>query len=186
MKDTSIEKADFRKKIAALKKTFTLEELRRRSEEALSVLEITGVFQEAKNIFIYNNLADEVQTTYFIRRWSDTKNFYLPVVDDDDIVFRAYSPSMSYNKSSYGIEEPLGENFIAYNKVDLVVVPGLAFDRKMNRLGRGKGFYDRFLENIVAPKVGICFDFQLFDKIPSHTHDIQMDYIVSENELIWK
>lgn len=186
MKETSIEKAEFRKKIATLKKSFTSEDLLSRSEEILSVLEITGVFQDAKNVFIYNSLADEVQTIDFINRWSESKNFYLPVVDDGDMVFRAYSSSITYNKSSYGIEEPLGENFTAYNKVDLVIVPGIAFDRKMNRLGRGKGFYDRFLGKIKAPKVGICFDFQLFDKIPVDKHDIEMDYVVSENELIWK
>jgi 5-formyltetrahydrofolate cyclo-ligase len=65
-------------------------------------------------------------------------------------------------------------------------VPGIAFDRKMNRLGRGKGYYDRFLSKISAPKIGICFDFQLLDKIPAESTDIKMDYIVSENELIWK
>ena len=81
--------------------------------------------------------------------------------------------------------EPVGENFMNYNKVDLIIIPGVAFDRKKNRMGRGKGYYDRFLSKMKAPKMGICFEFQLFDDIPNDENDVKMDYIVSENELIW-
>lgn len=61
----------------------------------------------------------------------------------------------------------------------------MAFDRKMNRMGRGKAYYDRFLPKVKVPKLGICFEFQLFDEIPADRNDVKMDYIVSENELIW-
>ena len=180
------EKEQLRKEIFLHKKGHTSEDLYNRSEEVLSVLEITGAFQEAKTIFIYNSLEDEVQTYDFIHKWDNEKDFYLPVVTGDDIVFRACGLSTSFKQSSYGIMEPVGENFTQYNKVDLIIVPGVAFDRKMNRMGRGKGFYDRFLPKTSAPKMGICFDFQLFDTIPSGTDDVKMDFIVSENELIWK
>lgn len=186
MKNISQEKARLRKEIFSVKKKFSTDELHNRSEEVLSVLEITGVFQEASTIFIYNSLGDEVQTLDFIRRWADKKSFYLPVVVNDDIVFRAYTSAEDFQQSAYGIPEPVGKDFTDFAKVDLIIVPGVAFDRKMNRMGRGKGFYDRFLPKISAPKVGICFDFQLFDKIPFEPADIKMDYIVSENELIWK
>lgn len=186
MKNLSKEKDHIRKEISSRKKRYSPEELYNRSEEALSVLEITGIFQDAKTVFIYNSLSDEIQTLDFIHRWKDKKNFYLPVVVKDDIVFRAYTSSTEFQQSSFNIFEPMGTDFTELGKIDMVVVPGIAFDRKLNRLGRGKGYYDRFLAKISAPKIGICFDFQLFDEIPAESTDIKMDYIVSENELIWK
>lgn len=186
MKNIIQEKIKVRKEISILKKKYNSAELYNRSEEVLSVLEITGVFQEAKTTFIYNSLNDEVQTSDFIRRWSDKKDFYLPVIIGDDIVFRKYTPSTDFQKSALGVLEPVGDNFTDFNRVDLIIVPGVAFDRKMNRLGRGKGYYDRFLSKLSAPKAGICFDFQLFDNIPNEPNDIKMDYIISENELIWE
>ena len=174
-----------RKEVSSLKKGYIQDDLYNRSLEVLSVLEITGVFQDAKTILIYNSLQDEVQTRDFIQKWNGTKDFYLPVIEDDEIVFRKYTPSIEYEQSSIGVMEPIGENFTNYNKVDLIIIPGVAFDRKKNRMGRGKGYYDRFLSKIKAPKMGICFEFQLFDDIPNDEGDVKMDYIVSENELVW-
>ncbi|GAB6011349.1 5-formyltetrahydrofolate cyclo-ligase [Viscerimonas tarda] len=174
-----------RQEIAALKKNYPLACLQEKSEEVFSVLEITGIFQSATTLFIYNSLKDEVSTPAFIARWCNEKNFFLPVVSGSNLIFRAYNANENYETSALGVKEPAGTDFTDYNKIDLVIVPGLAFDRKMNRLGRGKGYYDRFLAKIKAPKIGVCFDFQLLDTIPSDNHDIKMDMIVSENELIW-
>jgi len=178
-------KDQLRKKISSLKKEYSPEDLDIRSQEVLSVLEITGAFQDAKTIFIYNNLQDEVQTFGFIQKWSDKKNFYLPAVVGNDIAFRKYISSVKFEQSPLGIMEPEGDDFIEYKKVDLIIVPGVAFDRNKNRLGRGRGYYDRFLSKLKSPKIGICFEFQLLDNIPNDENDIKMDYIVSENELIW-
>ncbi len=138
------EKVKLRKEIYSLKKRYSQEVILAHSQEVLSVLELTGVFQEAKTIFIYNSLRDEVQTVDFIKQWSLNKDFYLPVVVADDLVFRKYSTKTNLQESRYGVMEPVGEDFTDYKKVDLIIVPGMAFDRKKNRLGRGKGFYDRF------------------------------------------
>ncbi len=185
MKNIQQAKEKLRKDIRSLKKEYSEDELYNKSEEVLSVVEITGVFQDAKTIFFYNALGDEVQTIDFIRKWGQKKNFYLPVMSGDDLLFRHCATDSGFKQSALGIMEPEGEDFTDYRKVDLIIVPGVAFDRKMNRLGRGRGFYDRFLPAISAPKMGICFDFQLFDQIPSDGNDIKMDYIVSENDLIW-
>lgn len=179
------EKEKLRKEISLLKKKYTADELYYKSEEVLSIVEITGIFQEAKTIFIYNHLGDEVHTSDFIRKWGEQKKFYLPVVTDDNLQFRPYSPDIDFKQSALGIMEPIGEDFTDYNKVDLIIVPGMAFDRKMNRMGRGRGYYDRFLSQLKAPRMGICFDFQLFDQIPVDEKDIKMDYVVSENDFIW-
>jgi len=67
---------------------------------------------------------------------------------------------------------------------DLIVLPGLAFSRTGDRLGRGKGFYDKYLSNYRGVKIGVCFSDQLEDEIPTESHDIVLDYIVTENEII--
>lgn len=175
-----------RQDIVSLKKKYTPQDLQSMSDEVFSVLEITGNFQSAKNIFIYNSMADEVSTLSFINRWMHEKKFYLPVVEGTELVFRAYDEKQEYSVSKLGVYEPLGDDFTDYGMIDLIIVPGVAFDRKMNRLGRGKGFYDRFLPKLPkATKVGVCFDFQLLTTIPTEKDDIKMDMLVSENELIW-
>ncbi len=184
-KNIDSEKDKFRKEIAAKKRKFTQEDLLRMSEEVFSVLEITGSFQNATSIFIYNSMSDEVATQDFIKRWKHEKKFYFPAVVDDNLVFRSVADDTVYTKSKIGVNEPSGTDFVDFGKLDLVIVPGVAFDRKGNRLGRGKGYYDRFLAGIKAPKVGVCFDFQLSDQIPVSDNDVKMDIIVAENDLIW-
>ena len=174
-----------RKEISQLKKKYTPFDLQQKSEEVFSVLEITGAFAEAQNIFIYHSLSDEVSTGRFIDKWKSSKNFYVPVVTGDELVFRPCAPDEDCNISSMGIKEPRGADFTGLSLIDMIIVPGVAFDRKMNRMGRGKGYYDRFLPKLKAIKVGVCFDFQLLDSLPYNDHDVKMDMIVSENDLIW-
>ncbi|MDR1809072.1 MAG: 5-formyltetrahydrofolate cyclo-ligase [Prevotella sp.] len=178
-------KDSFRKDIAALKNRYSAADLLNMSAEVFSVLEITGVFQAAKVIFIYNSLCDEVSTQAFISKWQNKKDFCLPAVSDGKLVFRPVIPNGRYVVSELGIKEPAGADFTEFGTVDMVIVPGVAFDRNKNRLGRGGGYYDRFLPSIKAQKTGVCFDFQLFDSIPVAEHDVKMDMIVSENELVW-
>lgn len=187
MKEQNIASAKdkLRKEIAAKKQQFTSEDLLLMSEEVFSVLEITGTFRDASTIFIYNAMPDEVSTQAFVKRWMGEKNFYYPVVKGNDLVFRKVSKDLSFTQSSLGVNEPLGDDFTDFKKVDLIIVPGVAFDRSGNRLGRGKGYYDRFLPKLKAPKMGVCFDFQLYDKIAVSENDVKMDIIISENDLIW-
>ena len=70
-------------------------------------------------------------------------------------------------------------------ELDLVIVPGVAFDRKKNRLGRGKGYYDRFLEQAKNAKtIGICKSDRLFDHVPTDAHDRKMDALITETEIL--
>lgn len=178
-------KEKLRKEIATEKRKYSSEQLLKMSDEVFSVLEITGVFRDASTILIYNSMADEVSTKSFIDKWKSEKNFYLPVVKDNHLVFRKLEDNTLFEKSKIGVNEPIGDDFTNLAKVDMVIVPGTAFDRSCNRLGRGKGYYDRFLTNVKAPKVGVCFDFQLKNQIPADERDVKMDMIVGENELIW-
>lgn len=174
-------KKEIRKYIREAKAKFTKQELARMSSCVISGLEAHANFIEAKNIFVYNSMPDEVSTTEFIQRWSEKKNIFLPVVLEDDLVLRKYTSESSLELSDYGILEPQGADFTDYKSIDLVVVPGVAFDRQKHRLGRGKGYYDRILPQMPqAVKIAICFEFQIVDQIPVWENDIDMDYIISE------
>ena len=89
-------------------------------------------------------------------------------------------------QGAFGIWEPADDTAVDPSLLEWIVVPGVAFDRRMNRLGRGKGYYDRLLRQTPARKIGICYGLQLVDEIPAEPHDIQMDLIITENDIIYK
>jgi len=180
MPDIADEKRKIRTLVNSKKKEKTDTELDFSSEKILSFLESMDAFKESHNIFIYRNLPDEVRTSSFIEKWKDKKNIYLPFIKGDDIIFRKYTTDVPMATNSYGISEPVCNDFLQYDNVTLIVVPGMAFDASCNRLGRGKGYYDRLLPKLKCPKVGICFEFQFFATIPAEPHDIKMDYVVTE------
>jgi 5-formyltetrahydrofolate cyclo-ligase len=85
----------------------------------------------------------------------------------------------------FGVREPAttcGE--ISLNKFDLVLVPGIAFDRQGNRLGRGQGFYDRLLAEVSGVKCGVCYDAQLLEKIPTEPHDAKVNFILTPSRFV--
>lgn len=152
----------------------------RQSAEIVAALEAHPAFRAANTILLYHSLKDEVDTHAFIRKWSREKRILLPVVTGDDLELRLYTGPEDLTVGAYGIEEPTGARFTDYAAIDLIVVPGVAFDRDGNRLGRGKGYYDRLLPRIPsAYKIGICFPFQVVDEVPAEPFDIRMDEIIS-------
>ena len=84
----------------------------------------------------------------------------------------------------FGILEPTGEIFSDYEKIDLMIIPGVAFDRERKRIGRGRGFYDRLLAVNQNKKMGICFSCQLVESVPTEDFDVKMDFVVTPNEII--
>lgn len=177
-------KQALRNQIAAKKSTFSQAELQFFSSEVVSTLELTSLFQNATRILIYYSIPGEVETHDFINKYRENKCFILPVVKGNELALKEFSTTEEMITSSFGILEPTGDEFIDFDRIDLALVPGVAFDRELHRLGRGKGFYDRLLPFIKAPKIGVCFDFQLFDHIPYDEHDVKMNMIVSQNEIV--
>ena len=82
-------------------------------------------------------------------------------------------------QGSFNIMEPTGDSIDDPAILDLIIVPGVAFDRHGNRCGRGKGFYDRFLAKTQATTIAVCFDCQLVDELPVEPHDVPAHYVVS-------
>ena len=165
-----------------LKRAVTPEEKLRRSETVMRGVEQLPEFQRARVVLLYWSMADEVQTHAFVERWYKEKTLLLPCVDGDDLRLRQYTgPECMVAGEQFGIGEPTGEEWKDLDAVECIIVPGVAFDRKNNRMGRGRGFYDRLLKSTPnAVKIGVAYDFQVLDSIPVEPHDVKMDKIVSE------
>ncbi len=175
----------FRKKIKELKINHSEEQLKAKSELVFANLNSIPILKNHNNILAYWSLSDEVNTHQWINLNYIHKNIYLPVIDNNDIVIKLYTGENNMIETPpFGIKEPVGKAIFDFSLIDLIIVPGVAFDKQGNRLGRGKGYYDRFLPKTNSIKIGICFDFQLFDNIPCSSSDIKMDYVVSETKII--
>lgn len=155
------------------------------SEKILKLLEDTNIFRQASCIALYYSIPGEVQTAAFLEKWFEKKQLLLPLVVGDDLRLLPYKGKETLKPGAFGIPEPVDREIaIPESAIDLIIVPGVAFDRRLNRMGRGKGFYDRLLSTLQAPKVGICFDFQLQETVPVEPFDRKMDMIITEKEII--
>jgi 5-formyltetrahydrofolate cyclo-ligase len=177
-----MDKAEVRKQIRDLKRAVPMEEKLRRSEFIMRRLEVLPLFTEAKVVLLYWSMADEVQTHDFVNRWYQQNTLLLPCVDGDDLRLRQYTgPECLKEGEQFGIGEPTGPEFTDLNSVQMIIVPGVAFDRHNNRMGRGRGFYDRLLKSTPnAYKVGVAFNFQMVELVPTEEFDVPMNAVITE------
>jgi len=183
--DLREKKQCLRKEIFAMKKSLSLQERMAFSQQIFSCLEKLPDFINARCVALYYSLPDEVQTETFIRKWYATKKILLPVVEpDNNLKLVAYKGIDMLHVGAFGISEPINNEGDEDSKPDIIIVPGIAFDRNLNRMGRGKGFYDRLLVDMSVPKYGICYGFQLFDSVPAGETDVRMNHIITEKEFI--
>ena len=175
-------KAEIRKRMRELKRAVPADEKLRRSEAIMQQVAETDLFQHAHTVLLYWSMADEVQTHAFVERWYKEKNLLLPCVDGDDLRLRQYTgPACMVAGEQFGIGEPTGPEWTDLDAVELIVVPGVAFDTQGNRMGRGRGFYDRLLKSTPnAVKIGVAYDFQMMNAIPVEPHDVKMDRVITE------
>lgn len=143
-----------------------------------SYLENLEQVRNSKKILLYHPMTDEIDVMKAVRKWAETKEIYLPAIEGDDIVIRQYKSEQDLKIGKYGILEPVGAVLDNPEEINLVIVPGRAFDIRGYRLGRGKGYYDRLLPKMRAIKIGVCFDCQYIFRVPAEEHDIPMDYVV--------
>ena len=108
--------------------------------------------------------------------------WYFPVIKGTEMGF---SQSQNWVRSKIGVLEPVGGKNIDPSLLDGWLVPGQAFSVKGERVGRGQGHYDRALSQAKGLKVGVCFDYQFFTELPSQDHDVKMDVVVTEKDIIW-
>jgi 5-formyltetrahydrofolate cyclo-ligase len=172
-------KAELRKQIRLLKQQHTAEELMMMSRHAIQRMEAHPSFMSAQTILLYHSLPDEVDTTDLITQYTDKKTILLPTVVGNDLELHIFNTKCETKTGAFGIIESEGTLFTDYSQIDLAIIPGMAFDKNSNRLGRGKGYYDRLLPLLHCPKIGLCFSFQFLDSIPCEKYDIPMDEIIT-------
>ena len=177
-------KAEIRKEILRSRDSLGDEERAVSSKAIAGRLYELEEYREASNIFMYASFRSEVDTYNIIARaLSEGRAVALPRCTGEDTMVFCYIESLSDLKSGYrGIPEPGEDLPAALSEPDLMIVPGVAFDPQMNRVGYGKGFYDRFFKAIplYVPKIALAFELQMVPEIPYETLDETMDKIITE------
>lgn len=168
-----------RQRIKRLISVMTPEQKSAQSAAVWERLEQTDAFRKATDILAYWSMDDEVQTPAFIEKWTTVgKRFYLPSIQGDDLIVKRYDGTLKPGEQ-FGIPEPDGEQVSDLSPITLILVPGRAFDAQGNRMGRGRGFYDRLLPQLLnAIKAGVCFDCQKLPSVPTDENDIKMDLVI--------
>lgn len=143
------------------------------------------IYKKSKNIALYYNLPSEVETIELIKySIENNKNIYLPVVlDEHNMEFYQIIDIKKVTKNKLGIMEPNSTILLDKTKLDLIIVPGISFDKRKNRIGFGAAYYDNFLSKLNNTyKIGICFNEQILKQeyIETESNDIQMDIVITE------
>jgi 5-formyltetrahydrofolate cyclo-ligase len=179
---------------AAIKKSFRADGAGTTNDLVIERIENLPEFGAAHTVALYHALPDEVPTAGMLRRWLGRKRLALPVIGGDGaMVFREYTGPECLVEGAFGIREPAPlssrarhevptRDLIPPSEIDLMLVPGVAFDAAGGRLGRGGGFYDRYLAGPEAAgiyKVGLCPVGALVAEVPAEAHDVVMDRVVT-------
>ncbi|MFA5090279.1 MAG: 5-formyltetrahydrofolate cyclo-ligase [Candidatus Omnitrophota bacterium] len=175
-------KNQIRSKILLELKKQKEEERKRKSRIIKEKLFNNLFFKKAKTVMFYIALDGEVDTTEMIKQARRLgKTIAVPVCGKARLMRPClFGPRARLSKGPYGISEPAIKKFIDLKDLDLVVVPGLSFDRRGMRLGRGKGYYDYFLKKIpkAAFSIGLAFGFQVLPYLPSARHDVAVKELI--------
>ena len=177
-----MEKKQIRKEIRELKKQYSLEEKKQKSLSVWEAVERNERFRQAEVVLAYWSMEDEVFTHDFVCRWTEQNTIWLPCVRGAELDIRYFEGKERLCPGEgYAIPEPVGALFTEMQRIDLILVPGVAFDLQGNRLGRGKGYYDKILKQTQqAYKIGVCFDFQCLRHVPTEEHDVCMDLVIAD------
>lgn len=178
------EKSILRKNILLKRDSLSPREIQEKSKRIFEKLERCQEFKNAKKIFVYLNFGTEVETLKFIKKYWNIKDFYIPKIVGKEMYLLKFTEKTILQKSNFGVLEPQTNEYYE-GDVDLVITPGVAFDKKGNRLGYGKGYYDRYFSNSFGSyKVGVCYSDVLIDALPTEQHDKKVDIVITEKEII--
>lgn len=172
-------KDDIRRQVRGRKSMLDDDERIAAARRVFDTVRNMAAYTVAHNVLLYHSLPDELSTREFISRCAGEKNFFLPRVNGLDLEILPYERSRMH-LGAFHIEEPDGDDTVDIDSIDLVIVPAVAYDHRGNRIGRGKGYYDRLLSRSRAITIGVCYDFQLFDEFETESHDIPVDFVVTD------
>ena len=175
-------KQEIREQIRKLRSNIHADDWQTSTEAIAQKVIASDNFREATDIFCYMDFDGEVGTEHIIdEAWRLGKDIWLPKVCGGEMSFYLVESEKELVRGAFGILEPTGESERAPGDDGLVIIPGIAFDKHYNRIGYGKGYYDRYLSahpNLF--KLALAFDIQLVDKIPAEECDCRMDMIFTE------
>jgi 5-formyltetrahydrofolate cyclo-ligase len=182
-KVVGLTKQQIRSKILSRLKTQKEDIRERKTKLILKKLLRQESFKKAKAVMFYIAFDGEVNTREMIKEAKRLgKIVTVPVCAKNRVTLRPaiLKENAALRKGPYGVYEPQAKRCIRLEDLDLVIVPGVAFDKKGNRLGRGKGCYDRFLKRIPkeTPSIGLAFDFQILPKVPAKQHDVSVNKVL--------
>ena len=147
----------------------------------------SGLFRDARCLALYSAIHNEVSTDEIVEQALDSdKSLVFPRVSGEDLEFVVIESPAELVSGAFGVKEPKGCNLVPIEKIDLVVVPGVAFDQRGHRLGYGRGYYDRALANCQSRcvKVGFAYDFQLVEKLPATDYDETLSVLITESQTL--
>lgn len=175
-------KEAIRKHIAGQKASTGLPILETHSLDAIKRLKRLTEYQNAKTVGAYAPLPDEVDVSLVMT--NPDRTFYIPAFDEALGSYRLARMGETFTRGRFGILEPVDPVFAEKDEIDLILVPGIAFDKTGHRIGRGGGFYDQLLPLYNATRVGIGFDFQCLETIPREPHDCEMNILVTSSRTL--
>lgn len=171
----------------ALRRSLTQEQKDEASCRAQGCLLHHDLFNVAQVIALYSPIRGEVETRrLFDAALTAGKRVVYPRVEGERMLFVVVDSRRDLRCGSFGVLEPCGDVVVPVSDIDLVIVPGVAFDRCGSRLGYGKGYYDRAFENrpSTCVLVGLGYAFQLGECLPSEAHDVNLDWLVTDHEIL--
>ncbi len=191
-------KTEIRKTIRQQRLALSMSETQQAAVDVCQLLQQKSVFIQAQHIAFYFSCNNELSVDNLLQiALAQDKHCYLPVLDplnENHLLFCHYENNAPLINNRYGIPEPIcqSDNFIDPQQLDMVFTPLVAFDKRCNRLGMGKGYYDRsfaFLKNNVVKKpvmIGIAYELQKLPVVPCDDWDIPLDAIATEKTIYWK
>ena len=154
--------------------------------EIAKKLESLDLIKDAQHVLFYYTNGSEVDTLPLIEKWSKKKTIYLPkIIGKNEFYALPFTNFSELQKGPYAIPEPMGEaEGKMEDKLDLIILPGVASDTFGTRLGMGKGFYDRYLSHLhKGPKIALAYSAQMLDQLPKDPYDEPTDIIITDKEI---
>lgn len=178
-----MDNAALRKRMIAKRKALSEAAVKAKSEQICT--RCLPYLRDAKTVGIYWSVNNEVDVTSLLKQTENNRIFALPrVISDTEMEMIRWHPNMAMKRSAFGILEPLSTEVVAAMDFDVLFIPLVAFRDDGARLGYGGGYYDRYLRNCSALKIGIAYAFQRCDQWQEKPHDQRMDVVITETECI--
>lgn len=182
-------KKEMRKKILSIRNNMSKEDVENNSNAIMDIILSLDIYKLSKVVFIYMDFKNEVITSNLIRHMlSEKKRVVIPYTDTISTVLIPSEITKEDDMilNTFGYYEPKNISPVAIKDIDLVIVPGVIFDKNLNRIGFGKGYYDKILNQLKpsAKKLAVAHEFQVLEKIPTEEHDVKMDMIITEKSIL--